>query len=242
MAEKKRKMMDARKRNAEMEKQKKADEKRRIAQEKKMITNKKYQQEEAAFLIHQAEEFERHESWRKFKEAEEAKRQNAWEQQNNQQDTTRNEEWELRKRRAEETNKKAMDDKMADQARKQAALEEQMKQRAAATSTRDEEARFNPCPIQGNNTKKKSAPTNQNMTCFKKPRKVNMFDEFRMVWLLNNVYDVEHRAYFMSEKKMELTPLKIWSHGASSVMQYDERYTPYIEMTGLLPFIQLVSR
>ncbi|KAE8770115.1 mutator protein [Hordeum vulgare] len=61
----------------------------------------------------------------------------------------------------------------------------------------------------------------------------------RMVWLLNNVYDVEHRAYFMLEKKMELTPLKIRSHGASSVMQYDERYTPYIEMTGLLPFVQL---
>ncbi|KAE8808986.1 mutator protein [Hordeum vulgare] len=53
----------------------------------------------------------------------------------------------------------------------------------------------------------------------------------RMVWLLNNVYDVEHRAYFMSDKKMELMPLKIRSHGASSVMQYDERYTPYIEMT-----------
>uniref|UniRef100_A0A287P3Q8 Aminotransferase-like plant mobile domain-containing protein n=1 Tax=Hordeum vulgare subsp. vulgare TaxID=112509 RepID=A0A287P3Q8_HORVV len=63
-----------------------------------------------------------------------------------------------------------------------------------------------------------------------------------MVWLLNDVYDVEHRAYFMSEKKMELTPLKIRSHGASSVMHYDERYTPYIEMTGLLPFVQLVSR
>ncbi|KAE8801125.1 mutator protein [Hordeum vulgare] len=45
----------------------------------------------------------------------------------------------------------------------------------------------------------------------------------------------------MSEKKMELTPLKIRSHGASSVMQYDERYTPYIEMTGLLPFVQLVN-
>uniref|UniRef100_A0A8I6Z0A8 Aminotransferase-like plant mobile domain-containing protein n=1 Tax=Hordeum vulgare subsp. vulgare TaxID=112509 RepID=A0A8I6Z0A8_HORVV len=63
-----------------------------------------------------------------------------------------------------------------------------------------------------------------------------------MVWLLNNVYDVEHRAYFMSEKKMELTPLKIRSHGASSVMHYDERYTLYIEMTGLLPFVRLVSR
>ncbi|KAE8816767.1 mutator protein [Hordeum vulgare] len=37
----------------------------------------------------------------------------------------------------------------------------------------------------------------------------------------------------------ELTPLKIRSHGASSVMHYDERYTPYIEMTGLLPFVQL---
>ncbi|KAE8776931.1 serine/threonine-protein phosphatase 7 [Hordeum vulgare] len=46
----------------------------------------------------------------------------------------------------------------------------------------------------------------------------------------------------MSEKKMELTPLKIRSHGESSVMHYDERYTPYIEMTGLLPFVQLVSR
>ncbi|XP_044947682.1 uncharacterized protein LOC123397037 [Hordeum vulgare subsp. vulgare] len=64
----------------------------------------------------------------------------------------------------------------------------------------------------------------------------------RMVWLLNDVYDVEHRAYLMSEKKMELTPLKIRSHGTSTVMQYDERYTPYIEMTGLLSFIQLVSQ
>ncbi|KAE8777978.1 hypothetical protein D1007_49206 [Hordeum vulgare] len=43
----------------------------------------------------------------------------------------------------------------------------------------------------------------------------------------------------MSEKKMELTPLKIRSHGALSVMQYDERYTPYIEMTRLLPSVQL---
>ncbi|KAI4995856.1 hypothetical protein ZWY2020_037944 [Hordeum vulgare] len=63
-----------------------------------------------------------------------------------------------------------------------------------------------------------------------------------MVWLLNDAYDVEHRAYLMSEKGMKLMPLKIWSHGASTVMSYDERYTPYIEMTGLLPFIQLVSR
>ncbi|KAE8800673.1 hypothetical protein D1007_23672 [Hordeum vulgare] len=45
----------------------------------------------------------------------------------------------------------------------------------------------------------------------------------------------------MSEKKMELMPLKIRSHGVSSVMQYDERYTSYIEMTGLLPFIHLLD-
>ncbi|KAE8784854.1 mutator protein [Hordeum vulgare] len=71
---------------------------------------------------------------------------------------------------------------------------------------------------------------------------INVAWNTMMVWLLNDVYDAEHRAYFMSEKKMELTPLKIRSHGASSVMHYDERYTPYIEMTGLLPFVQLVSR
>ncbi|KAI4985247.1 hypothetical protein ZWY2020_017877 [Hordeum vulgare] len=40
----------------------------------------------------------------------------------------------------------------------------------------------------------------------------------------------------------ELMPLKIRSHGASSIMQYDERYTPYIEMIRLLPFIKLVGR
>ncbi|KAE8794818.1 hypothetical protein D1007_30371 [Hordeum vulgare] len=44
----------------------------------------------------------------------------------------------------------------------------------------------------------------------------------RMVWLLNDVYDVEHRAYFMSEKKMELTPLKIRSHGASSEPEVED--------------------
>ncbi|KAE8787809.1 mutator protein [Hordeum vulgare] len=47
-------------------------------------------------------------------------------------------------------------------------------------------------------------------------RSIGDLTDARMVWLLNNVYDVEHRAYFMSEKKMELTPLKIRSHGASS--------------------------
>ncbi|XP_044972277.1 protein MAIN-LIKE 1-like [Hordeum vulgare subsp. vulgare] len=46
----------------------------------------------------------------------------------------------------------------------------------------------------------------------------------------------------MSEKRMKLIPLTIPSRGASIVMSYDELYTPYIEMTWLLPFIQLVSR
>uniref|UniRef100_A0A8I6WD77 Aminotransferase-like plant mobile domain-containing protein n=1 Tax=Hordeum vulgare subsp. vulgare TaxID=112509 RepID=A0A8I6WD77_HORVV len=62
-----------------------------------------------------------------------------------------------------------------------------------------------------------------------------------MVWLLNDAYVVQHRAYLMSQKGM-LMPLKIRSQGASTVMSYYERYTPYIEMTGLLSFIQLVSR
>ncbi|KAE8809330.1 hypothetical protein D1007_14128 [Hordeum vulgare] len=44
----------------------------------------------------------------------------------------------------------------------------------------------------------------------------------KMVWLLNDVYDAEHRAYFMSEKKMELTPLKIRSHGASSEPEVED--------------------
>ncbi|CAM0873797.1 unnamed protein product [Alopecurus aequalis] len=65
----------------------------------------------------------------------------------------------------------------------------------------------------------------------------------RMVWLLDDFYEVKHRAFLMTEKRMELTPLKIRSHGVSSrKMPYDERYTPYIEKLGLLPFIQLVSR
>ncbi|KAE8768004.1 serine/threonine-protein phosphatase 7 [Hordeum vulgare] len=45
-----------------------------------------------------------------------------------------------------------------------------------------------------------------------------------------------------SMQQAKLMPLKIRSHGASTVMSYGERYTPYIEMTRLLPFIQLVSR
>ncbi|XP_024311476.1 protein MAIN-LIKE 2-like [Brachypodium distachyon] len=61
--------------------------------------------------------------------------------------------------------------------------------------------------------------------------------------LLHEHYDQHHRGRIMREEAWELRPLKLRSHGASSnAMRYDERYTPYIEMTGLLPFIQLVTR
>nr|XP_045086372.1 protein MAIN-LIKE 1-like [Aegilops tauschii subsp. strangulata] len=64
-----------------------------------------------------------------------------------------------------------------------------------------------------------------------------------MVWLLDNAYDTRHRAYMMREKEMKLEPLKIWYHGVSGpAMPYDERYTPYIQQAGLLPWIQLVSQ
>ncbi|XP_020194346.2 uncharacterized protein [Aegilops tauschii subsp. strangulata] len=47
----------------------------------------------------------------------------------------------------------------------------------------------------------------------------------------------------MREKEMKLEPLKVRYHGVSGrAMPYDERYTPYIQQAGLLPWIQLVSR
>nr|XP_020184708.1 protein MAIN-LIKE 1-like [Aegilops tauschii subsp. strangulata] len=64
-----------------------------------------------------------------------------------------------------------------------------------------------------------------------------------MVWLLDDVYDTQHRAFMMREKEIKLEPLKIRYHGVSGpAMPYDERYTPYIQQVGLLPWIQLVSR
>ncbi|XBI08897.1 hypothetical protein VPH35_136566 [Triticum aestivum] len=64
-----------------------------------------------------------------------------------------------------------------------------------------------------------------------------------MVWLLDDAYDTQHRAYMMREKEMKLEPLKIRYHGVSGLAQpYDEPYTPYIQQAGLLPWIQLVSR
>ncbi|KAK1617908.1 hypothetical protein QYE76_023425 [Lolium multiflorum] len=46
----------------------------------------------------------------------------------------------------------------------------------------------------------------------------------------------------MTEKRRVLHPLKIRYHGTVSEMPYDERYTEFIQHTGLLPFITLVSR
>uniref|UniRef100_A0ACD5UDW2 Uncharacterized protein n=1 Tax=Avena sativa TaxID=4498 RepID=A0ACD5UDW2_AVESA len=62
--------------------------------------------------------------------------------------------------------------------------------------------------------------------------------------LLNNAhYDVQHRAYKMSEKRQELQPLRLRYHEVSSgKMRYDTRYTPYIQQLGLLPFIHMVTR
>uniref|UniRef100_A0ACD5UC27 Uncharacterized protein n=1 Tax=Avena sativa TaxID=4498 RepID=A0ACD5UC27_AVESA len=64
-----------------------------------------------------------------------------------------------------------------------------------------------------------------------------------MVWLLEDYYDHEDRAYLMAENHMRLRPLKLRTHGVSlNDMSYDERYTEYIKRLGLLPVITLVSR
>ncbi|XP_037474335.1 uncharacterized protein LOC119350772 [Triticum dicoccoides] len=61
-----------------------------------------------------------------------------------------------------------------------------------------------------------------------------------MVWFLNDHWDLQHRSYAMSVKQQELAPLKLRAHGVNlGWMRYDERYTPYVRETGLLPFIQL---
>ncbi|KAK1608526.1 hypothetical protein QYE76_032199 [Lolium multiflorum] len=46
----------------------------------------------------------------------------------------------------------------------------------------------------------------------------------------------------MTEKRRVLHPLKIRYHGTVIEMSYDERYIEYIQPTGLLPFITLISR
>ncbi|KAK1606857.1 hypothetical protein QYE76_030530 [Lolium multiflorum] len=63
----------------------------------------------------------------------------------------------------------------------------------------------------------------------------------RMVWLLDQEYDRDHRAFHMTERRTDLHPLKIRYHGTVDIA-YDERYTEFIQPTGLLPFISLVSR
>ncbi|KAM0871141.1 hypothetical protein ACQ4PT_039542 [Festuca glaucescens] len=60
-----------------------------------------------------------------------------------------------------------------------------------------------------------------------------------MVWLLDDYYDREHRAYHIADLGKVLEPLKIRYHGRMRDMPYDERYTEHIKHTGLLPFISL---
>lgn len=62
-----------------------------------------------------------------------------------------------------------------------------------------------------------------------------------MVWLLDQEYERDHRAVHMTERTTDLHPLKIRYHGTVDI-PYDERYTEFIQPTGLLPFISLVSR
>ncbi|KAK1698634.1 hypothetical protein QYE76_015331 [Lolium multiflorum] len=65
--------------------------------------------------------------------------------------------------------------------------------------------------------------------------------QLQMVWLLDEEYDREHRAVHMTERGTDLHPLKIRYHGTVDI-PYDERYTEFIQPTGLMPFISLVSR
>ncbi|KAK1686172.1 hypothetical protein QYE76_047020 [Lolium multiflorum] len=50
------------------------------------------------------------------------------------------------------------------------------------------------------------------------------------------------RVELPSPVRQVLEPLKIRYHGSIKNMSYDERYTKFIQPTGLLPFIALVSR
>ncbi|KAI5018825.1 hypothetical protein ZWY2020_043713 [Hordeum vulgare] len=132
MAEKRRQSMAERKRNAEIEKQRKAEEKKRLVVEKRMIAHTSFQQEEANFLIHQAEEEERQQTWQKYLQTEEAARQQAWENQIHSQDTQKIADWEERKRIAEKVSlvkQQTMDEnnekKKAEDAAKVKAIDEQ---------------------------------------------------------------------------------------------------------------------
>ncbi|KAM0887064.1 hypothetical protein ACQ4PT_029294 [Festuca glaucescens] len=60
--------------------------------------------------------------------------------------------------------------------------------------------------------------------------------------LLSEAYDEIHRARYMAEDGRVFEQLHLRSGGVHDKMKYDERYTKYVRMTGLLPFITLVSR
>ena len=86
MADKRREAMEKRKKEAEEAKRIKAKERQRIADDKKRVCKTKFDAEEALFLINQADEIDRQQS---FMQTQETARQRAWEQQTVQQEATR---------------------------------------------------------------------------------------------------------------------------------------------------------
>ena len=67
--------------------------------------------------------------------------------------------------------------------------------------------------------------------------------------ILQDWYDKNHRAHAIADLEVVYPHLHMRSSRVDGPadalkpeMQYDERYTQYIRKTGLLPFIQLVSR
>ena len=67
--------------------------------------------------------------------------------------------------------------------------------------------------------------------------------------LLQDAYDKKHRAYALAEENVIFPHLHLRNSRVEGPviakvpkMRYDERYTKYIRKTGLLPFVQIVSR
>jgi len=150
MADKRREAMELRKKQTEEAKRVKAEEKQRIAEEKRRLCKTRYDAEEALFFINQADEIDRQQS---FMQTQEVARHRAWEQRTVQQEATRLQAEILYK-----------DKRETEQAR----------------SAMVEEERMNACLSKKATLKRTGgASSSQNMRGFKKPRKVNMFDELR---------------------------------------------------------------
>ena len=149
MADKRREAMEKRKKEAEEAKRIKAKERQRIADDKKRVCKTKFDAEEALFLINQADEIDRQQS---FLQTQETARQRAWEQQTVQQEATR-----VQAALQDADKTKAQQDR-------EAMVEEQ---------------RMNACQSKTTTMKRTGASSSQNRRTFKKPRKVSMFDELR---------------------------------------------------------------